>query len=91
MACTRWLLKSARPITLPAERDVCRFVTSSTRSRVARGAPPSPSHFAVHDCILKLSGMGQVRVQRWFADMVIDGVISNLPWPATFGLMAAAR
>ena len=70
MACARWLVKSARPITLP-ERDIPfrDFI-----NKLCRGAWTPPDHHAVNDCILKLSGQGQVRMQRWFADMVIDGV-----------------
>ena len=70
MACARWLVKSARPITLP-ERDkpFGDFI-----EKLTRGAWSPPTTYAINDCTLKLAGAGQVRVQRWFADMVIDGV-----------------
>ena len=70
MACARWLVKSARPITLPERDGPFRDFVST----LCRGAWDPPSHHAVNDCILKLSGMGQVRMQRWFADMAMDGV-----------------
>jgi len=70
MACARWLVKSARAITLPeCDKPFRAFIETLTR-----GAWSPPDHHAINDCILKLAGAGQVRVQRWFADMVIDGV-----------------
>ena len=70
MACARWLVKSARPITLPERDKPFRdFI-----EKLTRGAWSPPSHHVINDCISKLSGRGQVRVQRWFADMVMDGV-----------------
>ena len=87
MACARWIVKSARPIRLPENDKPFRAMIE----KVTRGAWVPPTHHVVNDCILQLSGMGQVRVQRWFADMVIDGVKPSCPSPVTSGQMAGAR
>ena len=70
MMCARWLVKSARPITLP-ERDkpFGTFIETLTR-----GAWKPPNHHAVMDCILQLSAQGQLRFQAWMQGMVADGV-----------------
>ena len=70
MACARWLVKSARPITLP-ERDKAfgAFIHTLTR-----GAWHPPNHKNIMDCILQLSAKGQLRFRSWNEAMVAGGV-----------------
>ena len=70
MACAKWLVQSARPLTL-SERDK---PFRAFMKVLCRGAWPSPSFRNIHDKILQLSAMGQTRVSHWFECMVIDGV-----------------
>lgn len=70
IACARWLVKSARPITLPESDKAFRdFICKLTR-----GAWEPPNHKNVKDKILMLSGQGQLRLRAWFEGMCIDGV-----------------
>ena len=70
LACARWLVKSARPITLPeTDKPFGSFIHTLTR-----GAWTPPNHRNVMDCILQLSARGQLRFRNWNEAMVADGV-----------------
>ena len=89
MACARcpvWLVKSARPITLPEiDKPFGVFIRALTR-----GAWVPPNRRNVMDCILHLSANGQLQFRNWYEAMVWP-VRSSLRWQATFGRMVAAR
>jgi hypothetical protein len=70
MACARWLVKSARPITLPeCDKPFGNFIHTLTR-----GAWHPPNRRNVMDCILQLSATGQLRFRNWNEAMVASGV-----------------
>ena len=70
MACARWLVKSARPITLPEnDKPFGTFIQTITR-----GAWRPPNHHNILDCILQLSAAGQLRFRNWNEAMVATGV-----------------
>ena len=70
MACARWLVKSARPITLPEnDKPFGTFIHTLTR-----GAWKPPNHHNVMDCILQISANGQLRFRNWNEAMVVDAV-----------------
>eukprot|EP00965_Chrysotila_dentata_P064175 2125110-Pleurochrysis_carterae.AAC.2 len=70
LACARWLLKSARPITLPQRDTPFRNFINILTSR----AWNPPSDHNVPDNILLLSANGQLRFRSWYESMVLDGV-----------------
>ena len=70
MACARWLVKSARPITLPE----CDKAFGEFIHKLTRGAWKPPNRRNVLDCILQLSANGQLRFQNWYTGMLSDGV-----------------
>jgi hypothetical protein len=62
VACARWIVKSARPLTMPETDEPFRKLIQI----LTRGAWVPPNRRNVTDNILKLSAQGQLRVQLWF-------------------------
>jgi hypothetical protein len=66
-ACARWLVKSARPITLPLRdepfRDFIKILTAGAWT------PPDNANVTRH--ILAMSAEGQVRFKEWVTAMMI--------------------
>jgi hypothetical protein len=58
LLCARWLVKSARPISLPDTNGFRAFIKTLTRD-----AWTPPNRRNVMDNILRLSAQGQLRVQ----------------------------
>ena len=69
-ACARWLLKSARPLSLSELdvpfRDFIRVLTG--------GSWDPPNHTNVRSHILTMSTEGQLRLKEFMSDLLIDGV-----------------
>jgi len=54
MACARWLVKSARPLTMPERDEPLReFI-----AKITRGAYTMPNHLNIADKILRMSATG---------------------------------
>ena len=70
MACARWLVKSARPLTLPEiDKPFGVFIRALTR-----GAWVPPNRRNIMDCILQLSASGQLQFRNWYEAMVASQV-----------------
>ena len=69
-ACARWIVKSARPITLPERdqpfRDFINVLTT--------GAWDPPNNANVSREILSMSAEGQLRVKEWMSNLMIDRI-----------------